>query len=386
MRPKNGRLVVLVAAVAVAAVVIGGVLAYSRGPRDEQATAAPLARPTPTPAVSKTPSTTPASTPTATPSGPAYTGRAEVTLKLSKLPKGRVPQIPYLVGREVRGGAGTDVKIPGTQQVFEFARLGERVLAVVIKGNSTELMKIGIAGDVERVPDVATVVTTEDETAAAYSAQLRRSDGANLRGGIVYAETGADGQVHKLDLPKAWEVQVLAYAAGKVWFRASDKQDAAAWSLYTWIPGETTPTLIKTVASPTALSPDATIAASRKVSGDYGTCSTVNEVATGKQLWRTCEYGVRGFTQDGNVAIGGPAYEDGYGPGETAALDAKTGNLLRKWNGATFLWTVVEDDQHFLMVVDDGPETPRGVIRCTIPTGSCEQALPLTKTEVMLGK
>jgi hypothetical protein len=95
---------------------------------------------------------------------------------------------------------------------------------------------------------------------------------------------------------------------------------------------------------------------------------------------------VQGFTQDGSVAIGGPAYEDGYGPGETTALDAKTGNLLRQWNGATFLWTVVEDDQHFLMVVDDGPETPRGVIRCTIPTGTCEQALPLTRTEVMLGK
>ena len=40
--------------------------------------------------------------PSATPSSG---GAVNVSLKLSKLVKGRDPQIPYLVGREVRGGA-----------------------------------------------------------------------------------------------------------------------------------------------------------------------------------------------------------------------------------------------------------------------------------------
>jgi hypothetical protein len=43
------------------------------------------------------------------------------------------------------------------------------------------------------------------------------------------------------------------------------------------------------------------------------------------------------------------------------------GRLLRAWAGASFIETFVQDDQHFLMIADDGPETPRGIIRCTLP-------------------
>lgn len=383
MRPRNTRLAVMVAAIAVAAVALGGVLAYRQGPREDGTTAAPLSGPTPSGRPSPTPSASPSPTPSGTPSAPAG-GPVKRAITLSKLPQGRVPQIPYLVGREVRGGAGTPVTIPGSQQVLEFARRGNEVLAVVVKGNGSELLKVMSTGEVERVPDVATVVTSPDQQFAAYAVQPRKKDGANARGAVIYADDGQ--RVRKLEIPDVWQPRVLAFTAGKVWFSAGDDDEMARWDLYSWTPGESRATKVTTVASPTALSPDAKVAASRKVASDYGTCSTVNEVATGKQLWRTCEYGIDGFTPDGSIAVGGPGYADGYAAVEASALDARTGNLVRQWTGASFIDTFVEDDQHFLMLADDGPETKRGIIRCTIPTGTCELAVPLTTQPVHLGR
>ncbi|HET6295107.1 MAG TPA: hypothetical protein VFG33_17110, partial [Kribbella sp.] len=155
----------------------------------------------------------------------------------------------------------------------------------------------------------------------------------------------------------------------------------------TWTPGATEATHTKTINSPTAVTRDGRLAASKNVQGDYGTCSTINTIDVGKQLWRTCENQVTGFTPNGSIAVGGPAYGDGYSPLEVAALDAKTGKLLREWGGGpSFLETVVEDDQHFLIIADGGPETPRGVIRCNVTTGGCEVAIPLTTKAVKLAR
>ena len=378
MRPKNGRLVMVVAVVAVAAVAIGGVLAYRQGPQTGGETAAPLTADS---------VTGPASTSVTPPTSAApYSGPAYVTLKLSKLPTGRPPQIPYMVGREVRGGAGTPVKLPGSQVVLEIARLGEEVLAVVetVGGGSSELLKVSSAVEVERVPGVVNVVTTEDETAAAYSVQSTVK-GALVAGGAIYAQS-AEGKVQKLSLSKVWQPLVLSYANGKIFFRAGSGPDAAAWSLYSWTPGAAEATQVKDIQSPTALSPDTKLVGSRAVAAEYGACSTVDEFASGKQLWRTCDRGIDGFTPDGTVALAGPPYAEGYAPTVATALDARTGNLLREWSGASFVEAFVEDDQHLLIIADDGPETRRGIIRCTLPTGSCELAVPLTTERLELGQ
>jgi hypothetical protein len=49
----------------------------------------------------------------------------------------------------------------------------------------------------------------------------------------------------------------------------------------------------------------------------------------------------------------------------TAALDSTTGQVRRQWVGA-----------EFVMAVDSGEQTPVGIIRCSIATGTCEAALP----------
>ncbi|HEY0692645.1 MAG TPA: hypothetical protein VGD71_26850 [Kribbella sp.] len=399
MRPKNAHLVVLVAAVAVAAVAIGGVLAHRQGPRADGNAATPLPAPsttatapvakTSTP-VAKTPSSTPPKNPTATPSvtprGPAFSGPVKVDFKLSKLPRGRSPQMPYLVGREVRGGAGQPITIPGSAYVQEISRLGDQVFAIVTKGEGTELLKVGYPGAPVRTPDVTSVVTTDDETAAAYAASRRGSGGGAVQGGTVYAQTAADTQVHKLSLPKAWDIRVLGYTNGQVYFRWSDSDGATSWRLSTWTPGSSEVTLIKTVPSPTALTSDGRIAASRNISQDFGSCSNLTEIATGKRLWRTCENQVVAFTPDGTIAVGAPASQDGYADLQASALDAKTGALLREWTGPAFKKTVAEDDQHFLIQADDGPETKAAIVRCTVTTGACELAVPPTTGQVLLGR
>ena len=382
MKQKNGRLIVLLAAVAVAAVLAGGVIASQRQPRSEDSAAAPLSGQTTTP-VAETPSNTPSASPT--PSATPASAPVKVTLNLSKLPRGRDPQVPYLVGREVRGGAGDIRKIPGKEQIQQIARHGSDVLTVVTKGTGTELLELGYTdADIVHTPDVTTLVTTDDETGAAYGAVRTGAGGQALKGGIVYAQT-PEGATRKLEVPNGWKLEVLAYLNGKVYYRSGDDEAGMSWRLYEWSPDSSKATEITTIASPTGLSDNGEIAASISLISDGGSCSAVTVVATGKRLWKTCENQLDGFTPDGATAIGAPAYLDGYSNATVSALDAKTGRLIREWKGS-FQQTVAEDDQHFLIVADGGSEeTKASIIRCDITTGGCELATPLAVGQLRIG-
>lgn len=111
----------------------------------------------------------------------------------------------------------------------------------------------------------------------------------------------------------------------------------------------------------------------------------MNELATGRSLWRTCDHEIRSFTPDGRIAIAGPAYADGWAASSVSALDVADGNLLRQWTGAAFVASRAEDDQHVLLLIDDKESMPRGVLRCAVPTGTCELAVPLGGFRVGLG-
>jgi hypothetical protein len=389
MRNNNRRLVILVASVAVAAVAVGAAVAYRQGPQNASADAAPLTgspspsagtpTPTPTPKPSGTPPTTTA-VPTAKPTA---TGPVKSAVNLAKLQPGRLPQVPYLTGRTVRGGAGQDIKVPGTQDIQTVARLGQSVLAVVSgNDNTTEMLTIGSDGAIRRrTPNVTGIVSTEDGMAAAYHTTLVSDLGEQSPGTTIYAE---QERVQKVTIPDIWNTTLIGYSNGKVYFQGSDKEASSTWTLYSWTPGASKATAIKTVPKPTAVSADGTIAASLTALTDYNSCTSVLSVASGKRLWRTCDYQVDGFTPDGATAIAGPFYRDGYGDGIAAALDAKTGKLLHEWSGV-FRQTVAEDDQHLLILADTGEESPASIIRCTIGTGSCELATPLAKGTLLLG-
>jgi hypothetical protein len=391
MRVQNGRLVALVAAVAVAAVAGGGALAYRQGPETAAAEAAPLstspspvtgnptgdptgdrttAKPTPTPSKTPTPRRTP-------PAGPLKT-----KINLSKLPPGRAPQIAYLTGRTIRGGAGGDVKVPGTAPVQEVARLGSSALAVVTKGYGTEMLTIDTDGKITaRTPDITQIVTTDDGLGAAYVGTRLKESGEETGTVTLYAEQGAGG-VKKLTVPDIWNTSLLGYLDGKVYFDASSTQ-AGKSALRVWTPAESKIITLDSIPQAMAISRLGT-AGSLTTLADPNSCSSLLTVPAGKRLWRTCDYQIVGFTPDGTTAIAGPTYPDGYGNGIAAVLDAKKGTLLHEWSGVFRQW-VPEDDDHLLLLADTGEETPASIIRCTVSTGACERATPLAKGALLIG-
>ncbi|GAA1688786.1 hypothetical protein GCM10009745_37130 [Kribbella yunnanensis] len=387
MRNNNGRLIAVVASVAVAAVAIGATLAYRQGPQTAKADVAPLtSTPSPTPTPSATP---PAPTLSAVPSKPPVTS-TESTVNVSKLPEGRAPQVPYLIGREVRSGSELVETIPGKGSVLTVGRLGGSVLAVVMyepDGDGTELLKLSSGDTVRRTPDVSSLVTTSDQTGAAYAASRLSSLGVTTKGGTVYAESG--DSVQSLKLPNSWEVQVLAYTDGKVYYRASDKE-TGPWKLYSWVPSAAKAELIKAVISPTAVSANGNTAAAMPVRNDDGTCSNVVQVPSGTQFFRTCEFQVRGFTPNGATAYGDEDNAEGFCSGISAAFEANSGKILHKWKGC-FQEMAVEDDQHVLVVayasaVGQTEKIKTAIIRCTITTGACERATPIgTDTPLVIG-
>lgn len=393
LKGKNGPLVAVVASVAVAAVVIGSAIAYWQGPEDKASGAAPLPGPSSTPPKTPLPTITPrpTQTPTQTPRPPSVppkastapppssattsTGPTTVELTVAKLPSGRAPQVPYQVGREVRGGAGQPKTI--ADDALQIGRLNTDVMAVVSTSTGSELQRISY--EVRRTPGVSSLVFTADQSAAAYAAGTLSNRGDTLtKGGVVYAEGSS---IRKLALPNSWEVAVLAYRGGKVYFRAGDTERGDRW-LYEWSPGAAKATRLKTVNNPTTISDDGTVAASTNLLNDGGSCHTLNSVASGKQLWRTCEHQLRGFTPDSRTVIGTPSNGEGYCYASIAALDAVTGRTIREWKGCLHS-AVAEDDQHLLIVavVSGGggdPGTKSTIIRCDIGTGQCERATPIT--------
>ncbi len=388
MRNNNGRLIAVVASVAVAAVAIGATLAYRQGPQTAKANVAPL---TSSPSATPTPSVTPSTPkpPSATPSKPPSTG-TESTVNVNKLPEGRAPQVTYLAGREVRSGVKTLETIPGNGSVLRVGRLGGSVLAVVMyepDGDGTELLKLSSGNTVRRTRDVSSLVTTSDQSSAAYAASRLSSLGVTNKGGTVYAESG--DSVQSLKLPNSWEVQVLAYTDGKVYYRASDTE-TGPWKLYSWVPSTAKPELIKAVISPTAVSANGSTAAAMPVRNDAGTCTNVVQVPSGTQLFRTCEFQVRGFTPNGATAYGDEDNAEGFCSGISAAFEANSGKVLHKWKGC-FQEMSAEDDQHVLIVayasaVGQTEKVKTAIIRCTTATGACERATPIgTDTQLVIG-
>lgn len=389
MTDKNGRLIVVVAAAAVAAVAGGGAFAYQRAPQDGSTVAAPLqpaqtSRPTPTPAVK---TVKPSPTPKAPTSSVAvYSGATTIDLNVSKLAAGRTPQLPYLVGREVRGGAGQPLKVPGSGSILEIAKLHTRVLAITFTGKESNLLELDYSGLERRTPGVTSLVATANQTAAAYAVGTPSWLGGMTKGGAVYAQDGSELKVPKLDVPDKWQVEVLAYRDAKVYYRASDSEDGPL-RLYEWKPGAAKSTLVKTVTAPTAIANDGNTAASMSLLNDGGSCSTVNTIQDGKQLWRTCDNQLRGFTPDSRTVIGTPSNGEGFCSDAIAALDARSGKLLRQWKGC-FQEAVAEDDQHLLIVaVASGgggdANTKSAIIRCDVVTGVCERATEITVDQAL---
>lgn len=368
-RPAVGRLIALVVITTAAAVAAGGLAAHRQGPRaDSPLHATPLVG---------TLKATASPAPKTTPTGP-------LALDVAKLPQGADPRHSYRVERSVRGGAGQTLKVPGSAQIMDVARLDDGLLAATLPGNGdAELLKLDSAGQVvRRTKRIYKVVGTPDGTAAVYAAEAPLVNHEMTYGGTLYLERG--GTVESVDLPAVRSISPLAYANGKVYYQASVKGSESITRLYTWTPGDSAGVRVPKIPSaPTAISSDGQLVASRPLA-EGGQCSTVVETAGAKNRFRTCDYAITGFTPDGAVAIGVPTYGKGCSNIVTA-LNARTSAVLRQWSGC-FEGTVAEDDNHLLLlaIVSGGqmaPSTKAAVVRCAIDTGACERA-----TQVLTAK
>lgn len=351
MKNVRVRLIVLVAGLTVAAVTAGATLAVRRVPHDSVSAAGPL---------SGTPSTS-ASTPT------------EVKVDLAKLPLGQLPQMAFLVDRVVRGGTGPVATVPGKKPIQQVVRFGGGLLAILETGDvTTELRRVepySEAFSPGRVANVSSLVASAEEDLAAYAV-----DGQSA----IYWLDSRDSELvqRSLKRPEYGRTQVLAVRGDLVYFSAEGKGYPAPETYYRWDSKSGKVTAIKTVHGLEGLNTAGTAAADF-ISGAAQTfCSAVTELETGKRRFRTCDYSLDGFTPDDRTVVASEDFRDSGAEEFTAALDANTGHVRREWVGVQFVMAVAEDDDHLLMVVDTGEDTPVGIIRCSIGTGKCEVALP----------
>ncbi|TWD81182.1 hypothetical protein FB561_2286 [Kribbella amoyensis] len=379
MRSPNAAVTATLAAVAVLAVVAGGVAADRRRPVDGPAAAA-----APLPVPSTTPTTVPMTPkPTAKPTAPTDT--AKVKLDLAKLPTGRAPQLQYRLGRVVAGGTRGGVNsseramtIPGRKDILRAANRGGNLLAVLTDDSGrTELVRTGITEDRPGtpIPDVGSLVLSPDETTAAYATARSNPDNTRAKGSTVTWERDT---VRTLKRPNDWGSHVLAVTGDKIWFRADTDQNGTTSALYVWDSASGDVERISGVRSPVGVDPTGALAADFVAGAAQNFCSTVTELPSGSRRWLTCDYAIAGFTPDTNTTIGTPDFRNGGADPLVVALDSADGKVRREWTGPQFRQAVAEDDDHLLLVADSGEGTRGAIIRCTISTGGCELATPLT--------
>ncbi|WP_432949758.1 hypothetical protein ACQPXM_17305 [Kribbella sp. CA-253562] len=388
MKKVRVRLVVMVVGLTVAAAIIGGSVAFRQEPRQSVSVAGPLSNAAPT-AATATPRSTNQEVPTTATATPSSSSQqvptpaagtaappADVKVDLSRLPLGRGPQMAYLVDRTVRGGTGPNAEIPGKQPITDVVRFGGGLLVMLSSGDFTsELRRLEPYGEAflpGRVAGVTSLVGSPEEDLAAYAVEDKSA---------VYWVDSRDSELVQRSLKRAeyGRTQVLAVRGDIVYFGAEGKGYPAPETYYRWDSKTGQVTAVKTVRSLEGLDTAGTAAADF-VSGAAQTfCSAVTELATGKRRFRTCDYSLDGFTPDDRTVVASEDFRGGGAEPLTAALDSTTGQVRRQWVGPEFVMAIAEDDDHLLMVVDSGEQTPVGIIRCSIATGTCEAALPLDR-------
>ncbi|HZO69992.1 MAG TPA: hypothetical protein VFB74_33775 [Kribbellaceae bacterium] len=379
----NPKILGLVAGVALGAVGIGAAVASQQVPEIAQgngqatpisASSAPPSPTTPTPSA-QVPSTKPSAPPGQTAKPPVEPARpVTAKLDLNKLGRGKAPAVPYVSRRTVISG---DLRIPqtgGDGTVTDLAEAAGGLLIVTqVTDTMTGMQVFDAAGKRTAVINhVTTVESSADAATSAYTVQPRSSDGSEIAGFSVTFRDNRTGRTKNLTVPGQLGARVEAVTGTTVYFSSEPREASSARSLYRWRTAGSAAQRVGTVPQPTAVSADATLAASMTSITDYGSCSALVDVSSGTARWKTCDFQIEQISPSRTRVLAGPAYADGYAPLELSALDARSGKLLRKWTGLPFIRSVLEDDDHVLTV--DEQDGKSAIVRCTISTGACELA------------
>ena len=294
----------------------------------------------------------------------------------------------------LRGGGGPPVTIPGTADIYQAVRFGGDQILVVLEKNQGggELARMNPSETSfasQRIADVQSLAVTPDGNHVAYGT-AKRSAGVRAQGNAVYWETSDDVSGRRtLQRPLDWATRVLAVVGDTVYFESDTDSNGITSTLNAWQSSTGKVSRIKVAGQIRGVNNGGTAAVSVTGGGAGTFCSTVFDVETTEQQWKTCEYALRGFTPSGTVAIGTPTGSDGGGDPLIVAIDADGGGVLRQWTGAKFVDAVAEDDKHLLITAYEGagalplglpPATDSAIIRCNIDTGACQLATSLART------
>lgn len=305
----------------------------------------------------------------------------KVKVDLAKLSPGRAPQVAYVDGRVIKGGLGENVTVPGKQEIFRAVRYdGDAMVVLEVGLGGSELVRVSKDKGIlpGRTPDVASLVTSVDEDTLAYGTARSNADHTSRQGNAVYWRNAFTD--NKLDRPHDWASKVLAVAGETVYFAASTDRDGETSTLNAWHTQTGKVDLLKSFKFPAGVDFQGTNGVDQIAGAAQTFCSAVRALADGKQLWRTCEYSLNGFTPDGQTLFATPDFRNGGSDPSTTAIDARSGTVRRQWTGVQFLGATAEDDEHLLMVVDTGENTASAIVRCSIESGACELATTPART------
>jgi hypothetical protein len=273
--------------------------------------------------------------------------------------------------------------VPGKQNILDAARFDTSLLVILEVGlGGGELRRIDQGSTSfggERMPDVQSLVSSLDQHTVAYGTAPVNADHTRKQGSAVYWE-GSRSQARALQRPDDWGSTVLGVVGYTVYFKSDTDRDGITSTFNSWNTTTGKVTKIKNVRSPEGVNTAGTAVVDFVAGAAQTFCSALTEIDSGKQLWRTCEYAVDGFTPGDGTAIGTPDFRNGGSDPLIAALNSHDGSVLRQWSGPQFVQTIAEDDDDLLMIADTGEGTPSGIVRCSISTGACELATPLTKS------
>jgi hypothetical protein len=353
------------AAAAVLAVAVPAGIAVS-----DQATSRPDRGPAASPSGTPTDEETP--TPGPSPEGPHHvTLTTDVDAGISY-----EPGIPYLYdGAIVRPGGS---EVPVEVDYAGLAPLGDGWVATrrddegnafvdfldadgTVTGSNASTGSLAVSADGTVVsyatPDGQLMIVTPD------AAPMPLVDPEALPGGILdpVAVIGSDSCVEN-----------AADGGCTVFVNSQDAEKQAAYSVTSRGAGS------PLVLSAHGLSPDGSLSGVVSIDNVQGGSCSVVLTPAGEDLWKTCDYTLGQFSQDGRYVIGHPAQLDGFGDSSVAILDARTGDLLAEAmnsaeHQASVYDVVWDEDGSLLMTVSE--EGTWSLMRMTV-TGELTAVAP----------
>jgi len=332
----------------------------------------PTATPTePTQSAPTTPDesdpTTPGDTGPSTPNDPV-----QVSLDLQGLPEGAAPAVPVLQGRTITG-PGFQVEVPGSGFIGKFVAFDDGAYVQADDAGTTRLFRLAGNGAVDDLGEASSsgFAASPDGRWFAYSSN------ENGKRQLVLVDEMND-KTSTLTLPGRQQAYVVSVVDGTVYYSS----DLALRPLYQWSAGESQATQVADVQA-NAVSPDGGLVVNftPDPSNDDDSCGAVLDVGSGSELWERCNLIAKSFSPDGSLVVASGEITDGYAPTSLAVLDARSGDVVRRFESSTnepisFRNAVFEDETHLIVHAEQSGGT--ALVRCDVQTGDCEAAAPWT--------